>query len=124
MTEELQRLQRALELKEACMRQLEADADRLRACEQLARDLLDPERLGWAADAEIRDAARRALGIAPVEVKVAMASFNEENARRDALEWPRGSLGEDVPANALADRREASASSDGFDTTETTEKDE
>ena len=82
------------------LRAMRADVARLRACEQLARDLLDPERLGFADPIEIRDEARRALGITPVEVRLAMTSFNESAARRDALNWPRGSLGEEVADNA------------------------
>lgn len=83
---EIERLQRALDLKDACMQQLQADLQRLRGCEQLARDLLDPERFGWTADAQIRDAARRALGIAPVEVPMAACSFNADEVWREALE--------------------------------------
>lgn len=44
---------------------------------RLADRLLDPEDLGFQATAEIRDAARRALGIEPVEtVKAVIRSDN------------------------------------------------
>jgi hypothetical protein len=76
-------------------RDLADEIDRLRA---FARDLLDPEGFGHAVTAEVRNAARRVLGISASEAKpvVVVGSFNESSARRDALAWPRGSLGEDV----------------------------
>lgn len=37
------------------------------AATELARDLLNTERFGWAVTAEVRDAARIVLGIAPCE---------------------------------------------------------
>ncbi|MDQ7989042.1 MAG: hypothetical protein REI09_05340 [Candidatus Dactylopiibacterium sp.] len=40
---------------------------RVQAGERLARRLLDPDDLGFTANREIRDAARIALGIEPVE---------------------------------------------------------
>lgn len=40
---------------------------RMHAAERLAHRLLDPDDLGFTANAEIRDAARVALGITPVE---------------------------------------------------------
>lgn len=67
-----------------------------RKCGRLVRDLLNPEMFGHAANAEIRDAARAALGLPAVELKTRMESFNESDARRTALGWPRGSLGEEV----------------------------
>jgi hypothetical protein len=41
----------------------------LRALQRLAEDLLNPEELGHAATAEIRDRARIALGLRAVEFK-------------------------------------------------------
>lgn len=46
--------------------------------EKLARDLLDPESLGYAATPEIRDRARLALGIAPCEFKPLMLAQAEQ----------------------------------------------
>ena len=93
--DDIDRLQRALDLKAAALRQAMADSERLRA---FVLDLLDPEGFGHAVTAEVRDAARRVLGIPASEAKpvVVVGSFNESAARRDALAWPRGSLGEDV----------------------------
>ena len=94
--EEIIRLHRALDLKAAAMRQAMADNDRLRA---FARDFLDPEMFGHSVTPEIRDAAWRALGMPARELSqpaVVVGSFNESSARRDALAWPRGSLGEEV----------------------------
>ena len=51
--------------------------------EKLVADLLDPEMYGYAVTAEVRDRAREVLGIKPVET---VLSFNESEARRDALE--------------------------------------
>lgn len=42
-------------------------ARHLDAADKLARRLLDPEDLGFVANAEIRDAARIAVGIQPIE---------------------------------------------------------
>lgn len=50
--------------------------------EKLVADLLDPEMYGYAVPAEVRDRARVVMGIKPVET----VSFNESDARRDALE--------------------------------------
>jgi hypothetical protein len=94
--DDIDRLQRALDLKAAALRQAMADSERLRA---FVLDLLDPEGFGHAVTAEVRDAARRALGMPARELSrpaVLVGSFNESSARRDALAWPRGSLGEDV----------------------------
>lgn len=43
------------------------EAARLAMLETLARNLLDPEMYGWAVTAEVRDSARRCLGIEPCE---------------------------------------------------------
>lgn len=40
---------------------------RLERAENLARDMLDPERFGWAVTGDVRDAARAVLGEAPCE---------------------------------------------------------
>lgn len=96
MEDEFDRLQRAVGLKDAALRQAMADVERLRPCERLARDLLDPERFGHAVSAEIRDAARRVLGISTTESTRRMASLNADTAWRDAITWPRGSMGEEV----------------------------
>lgn len=47
-----------------------ADLARIARLEQLARNLLDPEMFGWAVTGEVRDAARRALGLPPVESRL------------------------------------------------------
>ena len=45
---------------------------------QLAKDILDPEQFGWAVTAEVRDSARRALGIKTRETAAAqVASYGE-----------------------------------------------
>lgn len=46
----------------------------LRALQRLAEDLLNPEQLGHAATAEIRDRARIALGLRAVEFKPLIAT--------------------------------------------------
>lgn len=61
------------------------EVEQARQCGHLVRDLLNPERFGHAVNAEIRDAARRALGIKPCEAGK-VESFNEDSARRAALE--------------------------------------
>ena len=77
--------------------QLRAEVDQARRCGHLVRDLINPERFGHAVTAEIRDAARVALGLPATETtRLPMQSFNESAAKRDALTWPRGSLGEDI----------------------------
>jgi hypothetical protein len=83
--DELQRMQSALELKEAARRQLDADVARLRA---FVKSLLDPDFYGHAVTAEIRDAARVALGMPASETAPPPAtaeSFNEDTAKRDAI---------------------------------------
>lgn len=92
--DELQRLQRAIELKDAALTQAMADLSKLRV---FARSLLDPELFGHAVSVEIRNAARRALGLPATETtRLPAQSFNEADVKRDALTWPCGSLGEDV----------------------------
>lgn len=44
-------------------------AARFAAMEQMVRDLLDPEMYGYSVTAEVRDAARVALGMRPTETK-------------------------------------------------------
>ncbi len=84
---EIARLQRVCDLKTAALRQTQADNDRLRA---FAGYFLDPEMFGHAVTAEIRDAARRVLGIPTSETKPATAeSFNDGAAWRDAVASPR-----------------------------------
>jgi hypothetical protein len=84
--EEIARLQRALDLKAAALRQAMADNDQLRA---FARCFLDPEMYGHTVTAEIRNAARRALGIPASETPPPAQSFNDGNAWRDAISTPR-----------------------------------
>lgn len=92
--DELERLERKIALKNAVITQHVTDLSKLR---DFAGSLLDPERLGYAVRGEIRDAARQALGLPAVETtRVPMTSFNEGAAKRDALTWPRGSMGEDI----------------------------
>jgi hypothetical protein len=57
--------------------------------ERLAGDLLDPEELGHTVTAEIRNAARRVLGIPASETQPPAQSFNDGNAWRDAISTPR-----------------------------------
>jgi hypothetical protein len=84
--EEIARLQRALDLKAAALRQAMADNERLRA---FAGYFLDPEMYGHTVTAEIRDAARRVLGIPASETQPPAQSFNDGNAWRDAVASPR-----------------------------------
>lgn len=68
--------------------QLRAEVDEARRCGHLVRDLLNPERFGHAVNAEIRDAARVALGLPASETAPPPAtaeSFNEDTAKRDAI---------------------------------------
>ncbi len=85
--DEIKRLQRTVDLKVATLQQVQADRDCLR---DFVRDLLHPEAYGHTVTAEVRDAARRVLGIPTSETKPATSeSFNDGAAWRDAISTPR-----------------------------------
>lgn len=55
------------------------------ALKQLAEDLLNPEVWGHAVTAEVRDAARRALGREPVEAACYGRGIHQENPSSTTL---------------------------------------